>query len=126
MKELQNLRDILCDELKEYGKSGDKLSAGSLATIDTLAHALKNLDKVIDDDDGYSGHYPYYGGSYDMGGRGSYHGSYARRRDSMGRYSGERGYSRSDLSDKLRELMDEAPDDRTRQEIHRMVEKLDA
>ena len=126
MKELQNLRDILCDELKEYGKSGDKLSAGSLATIDTLAHALKNLDKVMDDDDGYSGHYPYYGGSYDMGGSGSYRGSYARRRDSMGRYSGERGYSRSDLSDKLRELMDEAPDDRTRQEIHRMVDKLEA
>ena len=43
----------------------------------------------------------------------------------MGRYSGERGYSRSDLSDKLRDLMDEAPDDRTRQEIHRMVEKLE-
>lgn len=116
---------MLCDELKEYGKKGDKLSAGSLSTIDTLAHALKNLDKVIEEDEGYSGHYPYYGGSYDMGGRGPYRGSYARRRDSMGRYSGERGYSRSDLSDKLRELMDEAPDERTRQEIQRMVEKLE-
>lgn len=125
MKELQNLRDMLCDELKEYGKQGDKLSASSLSTIDTLAHALKNLDKVIEADEGYSGHYPYYGGSYDMGGRGSYRGSYARRRDSMGRYSGEHGYSRSDLSDKLRDLMDEAPDERTRQEIQRMIEKFE-
>ena len=120
MKELKELRDMLCDELKEYGKKGE-LTAGSLSTVDTLAHALKNLDKVIEEEDGYSNHYPYYGGSYGMDG----HGSYARRRDRMGRYSGERGYSRSDLSDKLRELMDEAPDDRTRQEIHRMVEKLD-
>lgn len=119
MKELKELRDMLCDELKEYGKKGE-LSAGSLATIDTLAHALKNLDKVIEEDEGYSGYYPY---SYEDRVRG---GSYARRRDRMGRYSGERGYSRSDLSDKLRELMDEAPDEHTRQEIHRMVEKLDA
>lgn len=125
MKELKELRDMLCDELKEYGKKGE-LTAGSLSTVDTLAHALKNLDKVIEEDEGYSGHYPYW--AYDngnMSGRGSYRGSYARR-DSRGRYSGERGYSRSDLSDKLRDLMDEAPDDRTRQEIQRMVEKLDA
>lgn len=121
MKELKELRDMLCDELKEYGKKGE-LTAGSLSTVDTLAHALKNLDKVIEDEDGYSNHYPYYGGSYDMGGRGSY----ARRRDRMGRYSGERGYSRSDLSDKLRDLMDEAPDDRTRQEIQRMIDKFES
>lgn len=121
MKELKELRDMLCDELKEYGKKGE-LTAGSLSTIDTLTHALKNLDKVIEEEDGYSNHYPYYGGSYDMGGR-SYRNSY--RRDSRGRYSGERGYSRSDLSDKLRELMEEAPDDHTRQEIRRMVEKLE-
>ena len=115
MHELQTLRDMLCDELKEYGKSGDKLSAVSLSTIDTLAHALKNLDKVIECGDGYSGYYPYDG----------HRGAYARRRDGMGRYSGERGYSRDGLADKLRDLMDEAPDDRTRQDIRRMVEKLE-
>ena len=61
----------------------------------------------------------YGRGSYDNGG------SYARKRDSMGRYSRERGYSRNDLADKMRELMADAPDDRTRQEIQRMVEKLE-
>lgn len=98
MNELHDLRERLCDELKEYGRK--ELSAGSLSTIDTLAHALKNIDKVIEDD-GYSGHYPY---SY--------------RRDSMGRYS------RSDLADKLRDLMGEAPDDRTRSDIQRLVDKM--
>ena len=114
MKELNELRDMLCDELKEYGKKGE-LSAGSLATIDTLAHDLKNLDKIIDDE-GYSGNYPW---SYDDGNR-SYNrnGSYAQRRDSMGRYS------RHSLSDKLRELMDEAPDDHTRMEIKRLIDKM--
>ena len=68
------------------------------------------------------------GGSYTDGG--NHGGSYARgrmnaRRDSMGRYSGERGYSRNDLADKMRELMEEAPDDRTRQEIRRLVEKME-
>ena len=95
MKELEKLRDMLCDELKKFGSKGE-LSAGSLSTIDTMAHALKNLDRVLDDEDGYSGDYPYH----------SWRGSYARgrrTRDSMGRYSGEYGYSRNDLADKMRD-----------------------
>ena len=107
MKELKELRDMLCDELKEYGRKGD-LTSGSLDTVDKLAHALKNLDKVIESEDGYSGNYPW---SYNDGR------SYTRR-DSMGRYS------RHSLSDKLRELMDDAPDDRTRMEIKRLVDKM--
>ena len=97
MHELYELKDMLCKELKEYGEKGE-LTAGSLETIDKLAHAMKNLDRVIEayEDDGeYSGRsYPDgMGGSYARGGRGSYRGgSYARgrmnaRRDSMGRYS---------------------------------------
>ena len=57
--------------------------------------------------------------------RGSYRGG-SYKRDRMGRYSGERGYSRNDLADKMRDLMRDAPDDRTRQEMQRMIEKLDA
>lgn len=131
MHELYQLKEMLCKELKEYGDKGE-LTAGTLDVVDKLAHAAKNLDKIIEayEDEGNSGYYPYaYDDGMNRGGRsynGSYRGrSYARRRDSMGRYSGERGYSRSDLSDKLRELMDEAPDERTRQEIQRMVEKLE-
>lgn len=111
MKELHELREMLCDELKEYGKKGD-LSSGSLDVVDKLTHTIKNLDKIMDDD-GYSGYYPMR--SYDDG----MHRSYARGRDSMGRYS------RSGLSDKLRDLMNEAPDDRTRMDIKRLIDKME-
>lgn len=60
-------------------------------------------------------------------------GSYARgrgrnaRRDSMGRYSSTGDYSRDaeDMVDQLRELMEDAPDDRTRQEFQRFIQKLE-
>ena len=84
MHEMYELRDKLCDELKEQGRKG--VTGGNLATIDTLAHAIKNVDKIIEADEGdeYSGRaYPDgMGGSYRRGGM-----SYARMRDSMGRYS---------------------------------------
>ena len=81
MNELYDLRDKLCDELKDQGHKG--VSSGNIGTIDTLAHAIKNLDKIImtDEGDEYSGHdYPYRH-SYARGR------SYASR-DRMGRYSG--------------------------------------
>ena len=126
MHELYQLKEMLCKELKEYGDKGE-LTAGTLDVVDKLAHAAKNLDKIIEayEDEGNSGYYPYaYDDGMNRGGRsyngGSYRGrSYARRRDSMGRYS------RDGLADKMRELMEDAPDDRTRQEIKRMVEKLE-
>lgn len=108
MKELHELKERLCDELKEYGRKGE-LSAGTLDVVDKLAHTIKNLDKIIEGyEAGYSGNYPW---SYSDGR------SYARR-DSMGRYS------RHGLSDKLRDLMEEAPDDRTRMEIKRLIDKM--
>lgn len=125
MDELYELKEKLCKELKDYGAK--ELSAGSLSTIDSLAHTVKNLDKIIEvyEDEGNSGYYPYaYDDGMNRGGRsynGSYRGrSYAKRRDSMGRYS------RDGLADKMRELMEDAPDDRTRQEIKRLVEKLES
>lgn len=73
MKELYEIKDRLCDELKGY--AGKEISAGALDDIDKLSHALKNLDKVIE---GYE--------HEDYSNRG-----YSRGRDSHGRYS--RGYS---------------------------------
>lgn len=109
MKELYDIKDRLMDELKDYGDK--EMSAGNLQVVDTLTHSIKNLCKIIESEDGdYSGRYPY---SYE-GNRGSY----ARRRDSMGRYS------RSDLTDRLRDLMSDAPDEHTRMEIKRLIEKM--
>lgn len=114
MKELYELKDRLMDQLKDYGKRD--VSGSTLPVIDSLTHTIKNLCKIIDEsDDGNSGYYSRTGHVYD--GR-SFRNSY--RRDSMGRYS------RDGLADKLRELMEDAPDDRSRMEIKRLVEKMEA
>ena len=118
MKELEALCDVLSDKITEKTRKikNSGMSDGDLETIDKLTHSLASVKKIMAfmEDDGYSGNWP--DGSY----RGMYRGSYARKRDSMGRYS------RNDLADKMRELMMDAPDDRTRQEMQRMIEKLEA
>ena len=124
MHELYELKDMLMKELEEYGSKGE-LSAGTLEIVDKLTHTIKNLCKIIDEyDEGNSGYYPmaYEGGMN----RRSYRRSYAQRRDSRGRYSNERGYSRDGgLVEELRELMQEAPDERTRQEFQRFINKME-
>ena len=55
----------------------------------------------------------------------SYRRSYARRRDSMGRYS--RRYSGEDgMLDSLRDLMESAPDERTRAEYRKFIAKMES
>jgi len=136
MHTLYQLKDMLCEELEEYGKKGE-LTAGSLETVDKLAHAIKNLDKIIESkedeeysgammNDGMGGVYARRGGSYARGGR-----SYARgrgsnaRRDSMGRYASD-GYSRNEeMIAELHELMADAPDERTKQEFQKFISKME-
>lgn len=145
MHELYELKEMLCEELKEYGKKGE-MSTGSLEVVDKLAHTIKNLDKIIEsyEEEEYSGRGSYEDGSMRGSYRGSYEGrgsyedgrsyerrSYARgrgrnaRRDSRGRYSSE-GYSRNeDMAMQIREMMEDAPDERTRQEFQRFLGKLE-
>ena len=117
MDKLYELKDKLMKELEDYSQNG-KFSKEDVESIKYMASAVDHLCNIMEGEEGYSGHYPYMGTYAD--GRSSRR-SY--KRDSMGRYS--RGYSRNDLADKMRELMDDAPDDRTRQEIQRMVDKLE-
>lgn len=117
MNELYELKEMLCKELKEYGKKGE-MTAGSLDVVDKLSHAIKNIDKIIEsyEEEEYSG---YDGGSY--------RGSYARgrganaRRDSMGRYS----RANEEVIEQLRDLMKEVPED-MKHEIKRLVTKLES
>ena len=127
MKELYELKDMLLDKLKEYSKKGD-LTSSSLDVVDKLSHATKNICKIIEDaesENGYSRANPYYDdrsyGSYARGGRGG-----NARRDSMGRYSRD-GYSRDsgELMRELHELMEDAPDEKTRQEFQRFIQKME-
>ena len=141
MHELYELKEMLCKELEEYGKKGE-MSTGTLEVVDKLAHTVKNLGKIIEmyeEDDGYSSDGGYYEvdgmrgtygrGSYGRGGSrgGSYargRGSYARR-DSMGRYSRE-GYSRDEeMIAQLKELMQDAPDEQTKQEFQKFIRKME-
>lgn len=133
---LYDLKEMLCKQLNDYGKKGE-LTAAVLERVDMLAHAVKNLDKIIDhmEESEYSGNmdgrsygnHSYRDGGYDGGrsmarGRGS-----NARRDSMGRYASD-GYSRGDdgsMADQLRDMMEIAPDERTRQELQRLASKLD-
>lgn len=134
-EEMKMLFDKLCDELCECGQKD--LTQDSLKTIDTLAHAAKNLLKVMEGCEG--GSYAYYDEdprTAAMGGpmRGSYgNGSYkmSHKRDSMGRYSraengvSRTGYSRgNNVTDGLREIMYAAPQE-MQGEIQRLIKKLD-
>ena len=46
MNDLYKVKEMLVDELKEFGKKGD-LSKPALDSINKLAHAAKNVCKVI-------------------------------------------------------------------------------
>lgn len=148
MEELYKLKETLCNELEEYSKKG-KMSAGDLDIVDKLSHSIKNIDKIVEKYDeseysgamGYSNRMSYGRGGYsnERDGRGGYsneRGGYSNeysmargrgsnaRRDSRGRYSGE-GYSGHDMVMELREMMEEAPDERTRMEFEKFIRKME-
>ena len=104
MGKLHEVKDRLIDEIGEYASMG-KMTKDDALTLKALTGSADHLCNLIDRDEGYSGNYPY---SY--------------RRDSMGRYS--RDYSRHGLSDKLRDLMGEAPDEETRKGIQRLIDRM--
>lgn len=143
---MDNINDLreLCETItreiavaNEKIRTADgKLTAADMDYVDKLTHSLKSIKAVIammdGDKGGYSGRgYPepysgYDGGSY-LGG-GSYRrgrGSFVRR-DSMGRYTGD-GYSRhgDNMVEELRNLMQDAPNEQVRQEIMRLVDRIE-
>ena len=122
MEELYKLKETLCNELEEYAKKS-KMGAGDLEVVDKLTHTIKNLDHIIEKyDDNYSGRM-YSGRDY----RPDHRYSMARKRDSRGRYSSEYrdGYSGHDMVMELREMMEEAPDERTRMEFDKFIRKME-
>lgn len=117
--------DKLCDILDDMARK-EKLSASDVQIIDWATHAKKSMlavDEMMSGEDGYSGR-----GSYERGGSNrSYRGSRSyrdgrsnQRRDSMGRYSGEDEYLNN-----LYEMMEKAPDEKSRQNIQRMIREME-
>ena len=140
---MDKLMDYVCEELEELehkAEKNGKLSMSEIEYVDKLAHIKKSLLAAEEMSDGYSGRAydntpTYTGGSYAMGGRYSRgnRNSYARgrganaRRDSMGRYSREGGYSMDnhEMIEELRELMEEAPTEQARKEFQRFISKME-
>ena len=139
MDKLYDLEDMLCEELEKIAERGE-LSGSSLDHVAKITKSLKYLGDIIDEKDSYSGN---YSGEYDVGG--GYSGE--RRRDSRGRYSNERNrnyghdrsnrysnremmngmsgnYSGASMKEHLEYAMQSAKDERQRDEIRRLMNRL--
>lgn len=149
MHETEALYDM-CEMLnKELDKANDKLkrsggemSAGDLDYVDKLTHAIKSVKTTLAmlESEGNSYGYDYTDGdmsmrdggsyAYARGGRGRGNRDYsrARRRDRMGRYSTE-GYSydnKSEMIEDLKELMQDAKDNQTKEEFKHFIKRLES
>ena len=150
MHELYEIKEQLMDELKEY-RNKQKKSMDDITVIKYLTSSIDHLCNIIEkaEDEEYSMR-GGQGGGYSRenrysreGGRGgnryAYEGgqggeSFARgrgnnaRRDSMGRYSREGGYSRTDgmenLVDYIHDVMNELPQD-AKQDAKKLIQKLE-
>lgn len=124
MHRLYNLKEQIVDELKKYGSKQD-LNMADIDAVDKLAHAGKNLCKIIEacEEEEYSEAYMSGGSSrsmphFRMNSSMANNSSYARgrgsnaRRDSMGRYT-----SSGDFRMDLQELVNNAPNEQVRQRL---------
>ena len=137
MHKLEELKMMLVEELEHFADAGE-IKKAELPTIDTLAHAAKNLCKIIEaEDDGYSRRSygrsyegepynsdVYEGGSRARGGMSRADYSYRRKRDSMGRYSRAEGDT-SSMAEELRGIMRGATDESTRYKLQQLVDKVE-
>ena len=129
----EKIFDKLCDILDDMERK-EKLSASDIQLIDWATHAKKSMLAVDEMMGGEQSNRSAYEGRSN---RSSYRGSYdyargrGRRRDSMGRYSSEysRNYSRDggkeEYMSQLYEMADNAPDDKSRQNIERMIREME-
>lgn len=145
MEHLDAIIQLADNEMGAIAQNGKFRSREEIDSVYKLMDIVKDAYCIQDMEeggyseyDGYSGRRSYRGsyndGSYDGG-------SYARgrgrnaRRDSMGRYSRDGGsyrgsyrggYSMDGYVDELREMMNNAHDEQTRQSIQRMIQKMEA
>lgn len=132
IKELREMKNTIANEIAEANdrirQSGGDMNTADVEIIDKLTHSMKSLATTVamleaEEDggytrgsDGYSGR-DYRGGNYEYSGR--YYGPIGReRRNSY-------GYSRTgNMVDHLRAVMDEAPDENTRMEIKKLMDRM--
>ena len=112
-KELYELKESLINELASYNRT--RMDKSAICEIDVLAHATKNLCKIIEsmEESGYSDRGNSYRRSYARGGNNS--------RRSYNSY-----HTPHELVEELRELMNDAPDEASRQDFQRLIMKLES
>jgi hypothetical protein len=147
---MHKLRETMTKELEAIERKG-QLSMSDLDKVHKLTDTIKNIDKIemLESDGGYSEESNWmadgrmYGTSYARGrGRNA-------RRDSMGRYSSDGGYSENDMMyardnrsgnrggyggysrdggdmrERLEEMMEEASTPKQREAIKRCMHEID-
>lgn len=135
-EDLTDVCETLSEELKKandkLAKNGNQMTASDLDYIDKLTHAIKSVKTtkaMLESEDGYSSrgrsmeglssmYMPRY--AYDDM-------SYARGRDSMGRYtSRDSGYSgMNEAIMELKEAMNKAGDERSRMKIKQLIDEME-
>ena len=127
MHKLEEIKEKLIEKMERMYADHPDLSGSVIENIDVMAHAVKNLCKICEsEDEGYSSRPMVFDGR-------SYGGEAYRKRDSMGRFSRD-GYSRDysrdysqgtwDTVNKIEDLIREAPDEQTRQELQRIAGRM--
>lgn len=139
MEHLDKLLGLIESEFDTITKNGKFRSREEIDSVGKLVDMVKDIYCIDDMENG-----DYYsendGTSYRSGNGYSYGNSYAsggnrQRRDSRGRYSSEGGRSsyrmgysrhdgREDFAQGLRDMMRDAPDEKTRMEIQRMIDNM--
>ena len=144
LKELYDMRETVGHKIAQANKkikaNGGDIANDDVDIVDKLSHSLKSLVTTCAmleaEEDGYSGRtapmwnpgisYGYMGRetreNYSRDGGGN-NGGYSRNRYSR---ENRNGYSRTgDMMDQLRQMMDEAPDETTRMEIRKLMDKME-
>lgn len=148
LKEVYDLKETVGHKIAQANKkikaNGGDIENDDIGMIDELSHSIKSLVTTCamleaetdgySENGGYSGRYapmwnPGIGYGYvSQEGRESRAGGGNYGGNSRNRYSRENrnGYSRTgDMTDQLRQMMDEAPDEMTRMEIKKLMDRME-
>lgn len=138
---LYELCETLTHEIEsandKISQTGNKLTAGDVEYLDKLTHTLKSLKETIamveTEENGYSGRYwdgKYYYGNMPETSRNAYNRN-GNIRNGLGlgaRYGSTNGYSRGtareDFAAELYDLMEKAPDERTRKKLEHFMSEM--
>ena len=127
MKDLEELKGFVGREIEKANnrirQNNGGITTGDLDIINKLTHSMKSLVTICamledEEEGGYSGRgYAYR--------RGERRDGYSGRGGYMARERRDGGYSRADIREHLNDMMNDAPDENTRMEIRRVIERMD-